>query len=292
MVVARPAPVLQVWHADVNRRWPIRLRGGRFIDSDGWIGDLEHQKQGSLSGHNPDTRGIVHARDFDIDGIGQPMMLVAALCRHPSTRYVIFNRLIWHVRNGFRPARYTGSDPHTSHIHAEIERTVAAENCTTHLALPEQSRPQPKPVEEDDDMQLITRDLPVVFSYDPDGERLDCPLHVTYVALPGLASPRNVVPWGTGYLSLSCDGYGAAGPAALRYRVAVGGNIASDGSYTTVVRSVQLPVGKGAVPWQPAGTELPQGTTWVEIGRQQLVPDDELIGDVTAGLCLEIDRRR
>jgi murein L,D-transpeptidase YcbB/YkuD len=47
---------------------------------------------------------------------------------HPSTRYAIFNRKMYHVSNVFKPVKYTGSNPHTGHLHVSIEHTDKARN--------------------------------------------------------------------------------------------------------------------------------------------------------------------
>lgn len=127
MVSAYPAPVLQVWLSDVNARWPGRSKG-----SDGWIGDAAHQA--TRSDHNPDSRGMVHARDFTVSGL-DAATLVAALVAHPSTQYVIWNRTIWSRTRGMAPVRYTGSDPHTGHVHASIRYAADAEQSSQHLDL-------------------------------------------------------------------------------------------------------------------------------------------------------------
>lgn len=114
------APVLARLKVALNTRWPHRDHS-----SDGWIGDWEHQQ--TVSDHNPDDNGVVHARDVDKDGIHIPTVLACMLV-HPSTRYVIFNRKMYHVKNGFKPVRYTGSNPHTGHLHVSIEHTDKARN--------------------------------------------------------------------------------------------------------------------------------------------------------------------
>lgn len=129
MATATLAPVLVRGRADINARWPQRDRR-----SDGWIGDRAHQRQGSKSDHNPDPRGIVHALDIDADGI-DTALLVAALCAHPSTQYVIYNRKIYSRSYGFRPRAYIGSNPHTSHIHWSIQHGSTWENHNSRLKL-------------------------------------------------------------------------------------------------------------------------------------------------------------
>lgn len=104
---------------NVDDVWPSRSRS-----SDGWIGDSAHQAR--ESDHNPDARGLVHAVDITAKGV-DPVRLVAALVVHPSTHYVIFRRLIYSRRNGFRAMPYTGTDPHTSHIHVSVYATPVAE---------------------------------------------------------------------------------------------------------------------------------------------------------------------
>jgi len=115
--------------AEINERWPNRDRS-----SDGTIGDAEHATRDS--DHNPwlvDANGIgvVRARDIDKDGI-EAAWLAEFLRKRgavgdPRLRlggYVIFNRritapdfLTWRV--------YTGTNPHTSHIHVSFSRDPA-----------------------------------------------------------------------------------------------------------------------------------------------------------------------
>jgi Putative peptidoglycan binding domain len=94
---------------EVYRRWPAHNKR-----LDGWIGDTRHQRR--RSDHNPDSRGVVHAIDVDINHI-DPNALVRRAIHHPTVQYVIFNRTIWSRNHGFRPRRYTGTDPHTGHVH-------------------------------------------------------------------------------------------------------------------------------------------------------------------------------
>lgn len=113
------APSLARFRTSINTRWPNRDKS-----SDGWIGDAAHQSR--TSDHNPAPSGVVRALDIDRDGIHVPTVMASALL-HPSVRYVIHNRKIYHVDKKFKPATYTGSNPHTGHIHTSIQHTKAAE---------------------------------------------------------------------------------------------------------------------------------------------------------------------
>lgn len=116
------APSLNRLLAEVNNRWPNRDK-----KSDGAIGDAAHSARDS--DHNPNSRGSVNARDFDADGI-DPMVLVNAAIRDRRTNYVIFNRQIWSRSRGFVPRTYSGSNPHTGHVHVSILQDAKAENET------------------------------------------------------------------------------------------------------------------------------------------------------------------
>lgn len=114
---------------DFDARFP-----GRDRSSDGWIGDRAHQVE--RSGHNPDdTPGslpeyedadsIAEVRAIDIDadlGSGVTMQQVAdAIVKTAADRervaYLILNRRIIGDHTGWKWQRYTGGNPHTSHLH-------------------------------------------------------------------------------------------------------------------------------------------------------------------------------
>src|SRR5687767_6363048 len=114
------APSLARLRTSINTRWP-----GRDKSSDGWIGDAAHQSR--TSDHNPDPPSmVVRALDVDRDGVHMPTVL-AAMMLHPEIRYVIYNSRIMHVDARMKPARYTGANKHTRHVHGSIEHTKAAE---------------------------------------------------------------------------------------------------------------------------------------------------------------------
>ncbi|MFF0174173.1 peptidoglycan-binding domain-containing protein [Micromonospora profundi] len=116
----RLAPVLVCLRNEINARWPNRDRA-----SDGWIGDTAHQA--TKSDHNPDQDNSVNALDVDRDGI-DPQLVVRRAIAHPSTQYVIFDRTIWSRTRGFTPSRYTGSNPHTKHLHVSVSHATDLEN--------------------------------------------------------------------------------------------------------------------------------------------------------------------
>lgn len=100
------------------------LAPGRDKTSDGWIGDAAHQA--SRSDHNPDSRGLVHAVDLDVDlrtsGLDMEKVVQHVLLRCRSgaekrLRYVIYNRRIWEASNGWRQRAYGGANPHDKHAH-------------------------------------------------------------------------------------------------------------------------------------------------------------------------------
>jgi len=84
-----------------------------------------------VSDHNPDSRGIVHALDITAAGI-DPWAVVVSACVHPSTHYVIFRGRIFAANQQFMARKYTGADPHDSHIHVSILQTVKAERTERH----------------------------------------------------------------------------------------------------------------------------------------------------------------
>lgn len=107
----------------------------RDKSSDGTIGDAAHWSR--KSSHNPDdTPGslseytdadsIPEVRGADVDSdlrqSGLTMeMCVQALLDTPEDlkrgKYIIFNRRIWSKSNSWKQQSYTGTDPHTGHLH-------------------------------------------------------------------------------------------------------------------------------------------------------------------------------
>ncbi len=105
---------------DIDEVWP-----GRTRKIDGW---LRWPSQGISKGHNPDGKGCVHAIDVDRRGIDPDWLCDALYHSSNVTWYVIWNRRIRSNTYGWTWRSYTGSNPHTDHIHIEIYQTSTAEN--------------------------------------------------------------------------------------------------------------------------------------------------------------------
>ena len=123
----------------MNVRFPKR-----DTRSDGWIGDPAHAAR--KSDHNPDRNGIVHAVDLDAE-FGDPkkdmaQVLAEQLAAHAKSgsksgkrvKYVMYNRQIWSAKNGWKPRKYTGSNPHTGHVHVSV--TTASDTDGSAWPLP------------------------------------------------------------------------------------------------------------------------------------------------------------
>lgn len=131
------APSLARLRDEINARWP-----GRSKRSDGWIGDAAHSSR--TSDHNPNRRRSVNAIDVTAKGI-DPTALIRTATKDPRVNYVIFNRRIWSRVRGFRPIRYTGSNPHTAHVHISIRQARSAEQDTRAWGLGSAPAPKPQP---------------------------------------------------------------------------------------------------------------------------------------------------
>ena len=99
--------------------------------SDGWIGDRKHQAR-PTSDHNPDENGIVRAIDVDRDvhKSGKPDLMpdiadqirLAAKAGEKRISYIIFNGRIASPRMGWRWRKYSGVNPHNSHLHVSFSK--------------------------------------------------------------------------------------------------------------------------------------------------------------------------
>jgi len=85
---------------------------------------------------------MVNALDITASGV-DTSAIIAAVIAHPATNYVIFDRKIYSRKDGFKAKVYTGSNPHTAHIHISILQTEAAEQSAVSWMTP---KPAPKPV--------------------------------------------------------------------------------------------------------------------------------------------------
>jgi hypothetical protein len=93
---------------------------------DGAVGDTSHQAR--PSDHNPDwdSGGVVRAVDIGVQGRDERAILNATI-GDPRVWYVIFNRKIYSRTYGWRANTYTGSNPHTHHIHVSLVHSKRAE---------------------------------------------------------------------------------------------------------------------------------------------------------------------
>lgn len=110
-----PARACQRALKDASLAWPKRSRA-----SDGIMGDAAHQAR-------PSDHNLGNAFDITHDpGAGcDAGVLAEQAMTDPRTKYVIWNRRIWartRAGEGWRP--YTGSNPHTHHVHVSINADV------------------------------------------------------------------------------------------------------------------------------------------------------------------------
>jgi hypothetical protein len=132
-------PALAKLRDEVNARFPNRDKS-----SDGWIGDTSHAAR--KSSHNPDYAhgGAVRAIDIDVDDRDPNrdlrLQVIEAAKGDPRVWYVISNGVIWSRTYGWKARRYTGSNPHTKHVHiSAVEDQRQWTNTTTWLN-PEQPK--------------------------------------------------------------------------------------------------------------------------------------------------------
>jgi hypothetical protein len=95
--------------------------------SDGWIGDARHAARKSGSDHNPSHEGWVRALDIDADlrshkseafDLADQLRLLARFDKRIS--YIIFAGKIASWRGNYRFRKYTGINPHNTHIHVSF----------------------------------------------------------------------------------------------------------------------------------------------------------------------------
>lgn len=109
----------------------VRSNGAKacYKISVGWIGDAAHQTE--QSDHNVDSRGLVHALDFMCTGAHAQAIVNWGLAHNADLEYIIHNRVIWTRSNNWKPKKYTGSDPHTNHVHFSGKHGSAGKNSAT-----------------------------------------------------------------------------------------------------------------------------------------------------------------
>jgi hypothetical protein len=93
--------------------------------SDGWIGDSKHAAR--KSNHNPTADGIVRAIDIDADlrshkseafDLADQLRLLARSDKRIG--YIIFSGKIASWRRNYKWRKYTGINPHKTHIHVSF----------------------------------------------------------------------------------------------------------------------------------------------------------------------------
>ncbi|HLS12906.1 MAG TPA: hypothetical protein VK095_00175, partial [Beutenbergiaceae bacterium] len=115
--------------AQINAAYPNRSKR-----SDGSIGDAAHASRSS--DHNPWIRyggvGVVSARDFTHDPangfnsytFADRLRRECAAGRESRVKYIISNgRIASGTRNAWAWRRYTGANPHSSHVHVSVSST-------------------------------------------------------------------------------------------------------------------------------------------------------------------------
>jgi len=111
------------------------------------IGDAAHLNE--HSDHNADSRNVVHAIDVMTYANGTKAMDIVRWCLHAADlEYVIYDRKIYEASNNWQARTYTGSNPHTDHVHISGKHGSTGENSHTgtgYSLTAENSTPTGKP---------------------------------------------------------------------------------------------------------------------------------------------------
>lgn len=95
---------------------------GRSKRYDGTIGDRAHQQRASR--HNPNQYGVVCALDLTHDPAGgldcASLFEFLRAYPHPNLAYIIHAGKVARRSTAWRVERYTGSNPHKTHIHVAV----------------------------------------------------------------------------------------------------------------------------------------------------------------------------
>lgn len=116
--VASPAAIAVLRQA--TALWPKRKKA-----SDGLLPSSAHLKQNPSSDHNT---GLAVDLTHDPKNGVDCAELFEKLKEDPRVKYLIFNKKIWSRdkhKSGNRP--YSGSNPHTKHLHISIEPDMAGD---------------------------------------------------------------------------------------------------------------------------------------------------------------------
>lgn len=139
---------------------------GRDKRSDGGIGDARHAAR--VSDHNPDARGVVCARDFDVDGLDLPAAferarraVLAGKLPQLEGGYLIHAARI--TSPDFREWReYHGENPHVTHGHVSVAHDpmrADARGPWNVWTPPRSATPRASPTSARNDPPAPTRDL-------------------------------------------------------------------------------------------------------------------------------------
>lgn len=131
MVAWHTAASINVLLSQCNTFAPHRSRL-----SDGTIGDTAHQAEGNASDHNPWYNNTVTAVDITHDpshGMDCSKLADSLVSNGDARRkYIIWNHRIFEFRGGFpgsgKWVAYTGTDPHTSHLHLSVMPNATCES--------------------------------------------------------------------------------------------------------------------------------------------------------------------
>lgn len=143
------APSLKKLQADLDAEF------GEKRPADGTVGDASHAARSSE--HNPDNdadsmpKGAVSAIDVYTTANGKTWIsasefakLLDAFKKDSRVWYVIHKGYIYSRTYDFAKRKYTGSNPHTNHIHLSLRQTKAAHDDTSSWGL-SGVKPDPKP---------------------------------------------------------------------------------------------------------------------------------------------------